>query len=211
MFDIEYKGANAVVITTKKSTAVIDPNLSIVGGKDVPVKDAVEIATEDRFAVPSQSEQLLIQGPGEYEVDDFSIRGIAAQRHIDTPQDEKKTTVYRIEVGDIRIAILGNIAPKLTEDQQEAIGVIDILVLPVGGGGYTLDATSAATIVRQLEPKVVIPTHYADDALKYEVPQDSVDVFTKELGASVESLSKMKVKSATSLPEALTVFQLTKS
>jgi L-ascorbate metabolism protein UlaG (beta-lactamase superfamily) len=211
MFDIEYKGANAVVITTKKSTAVIDPNLTIVGGKDVPVKDAVEIATEDRFITSGQSEQLLIEGPGEYEVGDFSVRGIAAQRHIDTPQDEKKTTMYRIEVGDVRLAVLGNIAPKLTEDQQEAIGVIDILILPVGGGGYTLDATSAATIVRQLEPKVVIPTHYADDALKYEVPQDSVDVFTKELGASVELLSKMKVKSAASLPEALTVFQLTKS
>ena len=211
MFDIKYKGANAVVITTKKSTAVIDPNLTIVGGKDVPVKDAVEIATEDRFIASGQSEQLLIEGPGEYEVGDFSVRGIAAQRHIDTPQDEKKTTMYRIEVGDVRLAVLGNIAPKLTEDQQEAIGVIDILILPVGGGGYTLDATSAATIVRQLEPKAVIPTHYADDALKYEVPQDSVDVFTKELGVSVESLAKMKVKSAASLPEALTVFQLTKS
>ncbi|HJP81173.1 MAG TPA: MBL fold metallo-hydrolase [Candidatus Saccharimonadales bacterium] len=211
MFDIEYKGANAVVITTKKSTAVIDPNLSLAGGKNVPVKDAVEIATEDRFAVSGQSEQLLIEGPGEYEVGDFSIRGIAAQRHIDTPQDEKVSTMYRIEVGEVRIAVLGNIAPKLTEDQQEAIGVIDILILPVGGGGYTLDATSAATIVRQLDPKVVIPTHYADDALKYEVPQDSVEVFTKELGVSVESLAKVKVKSAASLPEALTVFQVAKS
>jgi len=210
MFDIEYKGGNGVVITTKKTTAVIDPKLSLVGLKDIPVKSVVEIATEKRFAV-DKDEQLLIDGPGDYEVGDLSIHGVSATRHIDTEADEKIATIYRIEAGDIRIALLGNVAPKLAEDQLEELGVIDMLIVPVGGGGLTLDATSAAGMVRQIDPKVVIPTHYADDTLKYEMPQDSLETFTKELGAPVETVAKYKVKGASTLPVALTVVEIARS
>ena len=60
--------------------------------------------------------------------------------------------MYRIEAGDIRAALLGNIYEKLDEDQLEALGVIDVLIIPVGGNGYTLDPTGAAKLVRQIEP-----------------------------------------------------------
>ncbi|HET8884175.1 MAG TPA: MBL fold metallo-hydrolase [Candidatus Saccharimonadales bacterium] len=211
MFDIEYKGGNGVVIATKKLNAVIDPKLSVVGLKDLNVKDAVEIATEARFASGSNEVQLPIEGPGDYEIGSFSIKGVAAIRHLDTSADEKVATVYRIEVGDVRIALLGNIAAKLEEDQLEALGLVDILILPVGGGGYTLDATSAASLVRQIDPKVVIPTHYADSGLAYEVPQDTLDMFVKELGAPVETVVKYKVKAASSLSPTLTVVEVTRT
>lgn len=212
MFDIEYKGGNGVIISTKKTTAIIDPNLSVVGLKDLKVKDAVEIATEARFALGGEDVKLAIEGPGDYEIGDFSIHGVPAVRHLDTESDEPISTMYRIEVGEARIAVIGNIAPKLNEDQQEEIGVVDILILPVGGGGYTLDATSAAAIVRQIDPKVVIPVHYADEALKYEVPQDTVDTFIKELAAPVEDVvGKYKVKSPSSIPQVLTVIKLDRS
>lgn len=204
MFDIEYKGGNTVVIATKKTTLVADPKLSLVGLKDVSVKDALELGTEARFMVNDPAARLSLEGPGEYEVGDFSIRGVAAQRHLDIEADEKRSTIYRIEVGDVRIALLGNVIGTLNEDQLESLGVIDILIVPVGGSGYTLDATSAATITRQIDPKVVIPVHYADSALKYEVPQDTADVFTKELGVPVEQVSKYKLKTSSNLPEALT-------
>lgn len=211
MFEIEYKGGNGIVITTKKTTALIDPKLSLVGLKDLAVKEAVEIATEERFAVNSKDSQLVIEGPGDYELGDFSVRGVSATRHLDTESDEKIATVYRIEVGDARIALIGNIAPKLSEEQLEVLGVVDILIVPVGGNGYTLDATSAAGIVRQVDPKVVIPTSYADSVLKYEVPQDDLDTFTKELGAPVETVAKYKVKGESTFPVTLTVVEITRS
>ncbi len=212
MFDIEYKGGNSIIISTKKTTAVIDPKLSVVGLKDLKTKDAVEIATEARFSVGGEEARLTIEGPGDYEIGDFSIHGIPAIRHLDTEATEPLSTMYRIEVGDIRIALIGNIAPKLSEDQQEEIGLVDILVLPVGGGGYTLDATSAAAIVRQIDPKMVIPVHYADREVTYEVPQDTLETFTQELAAPVEAgVTKLKVKSASSIPQVLTVIPVTRS
>lgn len=209
MFDIEYKGGNTVVITTKKMSVVFDPKLSLVGLKDISVKDGVQVATEPRFATQDDSYRLAIEGPGEYEVADVSIKGIPVQRHIDTEEVAPAATVYQLQIGGVRIAVIGNIAPKLSEDQLEKIGVVDLVIIPVGGGGYTLDATSAATLVRQLEPKGVIPVHYADSTLKYEVPQEKLDVFTEELGAPVEeSVSKYKVKS---LPQVLTVIPISRS
>lgn len=211
MFELEYKGGNGVVLATKKATLNIDPRLSLVGLKDIKTKDEVELVTEERFVVENSEARIIIDSPGEYEVGDFTIRGVAAMRHIDAEDGEKLSTIYRIECGDVRIAVVGNVAPKLTDDQLETIGIVDILVLPVGGSGYTLDATSAAAMVRDIEPKVVVPVHYADGGLRYEVPQDSVDTFTKELGVPVETVSKLKVKSAAALPQALTVMVVSRS
>ena len=84
MFEIEYKGGNTVVIATKKASLVIDPKLSLIGLKALFVKDAVALATEERFALNSESARLLIDWPGEYAVADFSIRGPPAQHPLVT-------------------------------------------------------------------------------------------------------------------------------
>ncbi len=141
---------------------------------------------------------------------DFTIRGIAAARLIDDDKQEMASTIYRIEQGDVSIAIIGNIARKLSDDQLEMLGLIDILVIPVGGGD-TLDPTSAAAMVRTVEPKIVVPIHYADAGLRYELPQDALEIFTKELGAPVEELAKLKLKSSATLPTVLTVNALVRS
>lgn len=211
MFEIEYKGGNTVIISTKKATIVADPKASLVGLKDVAIKDAIELSTEARFAINSDSAKLVIESPGEYGVGDFDIRGIAAQRHLDSEADPMISTIYRIEVGDVRIVLIGNIYEKLTDDELEEIGVIDIVIVPVGGNGYTLDATGAANVVRKIDPKIVIPVHYADKSLAYEVPQDSLETFVKELGAPVEVTAKYKSKGASSTPSSLTVIELTRS
>lgn len=212
MFDVEYKGGNAVMFTTKKQRIVVDPALSVVGLKDMAVKGEVVVATEHRFVVETTTKSVCFDGPGEYEIGDVSLRGVSARRHIDTEADGLRSTLYRMTIGDLRLAIIGNIASTLNESQLEAIGVVDIVVLPVGGGGYTLDATAAAAMVRQLEPRVVIPVHYADTALQYEVLQDSLEVFVKELGAPVlEAGTKWKVKGSGSLPEQMTVVAIGRS
>lgn len=209
MFDIEYKGGNTVVIATKKSKLITDPKQSVVGLKDIEPKAMLALATEPRFEVVSADAILNIEGPGEYEVGDFSVKGIPAQRHLDS--DGFGSTMYRVEIGDVRIAVIGNIDPKLNEDQLESIGVVDIVIIPVGGGGYTLDATAAAHLVRQIDAKAVIPVHYADSALKYEVPQEDFEIFHKEIGGEIETVDKLKVKAASSLPAVLTLYKLARS
>ena len=212
MFEVEYKGANAVILTTKKTKVIFDPKLSVVGLKDIDVRGTIEVATEDRFVVENASPKLLLSSPGEYEVGDVSLTGLPARRHIDTEEEGLMATIYRVVIGDVRIAVIGNIAPKLDEDQLELLGVVDMVIIPVGGGGYTLDASDASTIVRQISPRAVIPVHYADSALKYEVPQEDMETFVKELSVGVvEAGPKFKVKGDSSLPEQLSVIKITRS
>ena len=208
MFDIEYNGGNSVTICTKNTKLVFDPKRSLIGLKDMNTEGAVEVGTEDRFLLNYNGSKVSICSPGEYEVGDFSIKGIAAQRHIDSTETNKRSVIYKVEVGDIHIAVLGNIAPAITDNQLENLGVIDILIIPVGGSGYTLDATSAVNIIRQIEPKIVVPVHYADENLRYEVPQDDIQTFIHELNAHGESMSKLKIKSASNIPESMTVVHL---
>ena len=210
--EIEYKGANCIKISISKATVVIDPKLSLVGLKDYVPKGSIQIATSEEFVVDGAEQKLVIDGPGEYEVSSVSVKGISAGRHVDTDLDEHKATIYRLEAAGIRIGIIGHISSKLSDGQLEDLGVLDILCIPVGGRGYTLDAHSATAITRQVGPKIVIPTHYADKQLNYEVPQDELIPFVKELGASLsETLPKLKLKSSSVLPETLTVIELTRT
>ncbi|MEI6053945.1 MAG: MBL fold metallo-hydrolase [Candidatus Saccharibacteria bacterium] len=211
MFEIEYKGANCVIITTKKVKFITDPKLSIVGLKDVSTNGAFEIATESRFSLNEEDSNLTIEGPGEYGVAEFDIKGIACRRHIDSENDSLNSTIYRIELGGVRIGLIGNIADKLSDEQLEKLGVIDIMVVPVGGNGYTLSATGAASLVSAIDPKIVIPIHYSDNSIKYEVPQDSLDLFVTELGAPVEKVTKYKFKQLPVNQTGISIIELARS
>ena len=213
MIEIEYKGGNSLTIKSNQGKMMIDPNLSMNGLGSLKTAGNIELATEDRFSVKDPDALAIINGPGEYGIADFDIAGFSALRYIDGEGDEKLSTIYRIEVGaEARIGLIGNIANKISEDQYEKVGVVDILIIPVGGNGYTLDAKDAASVVKHVEPKVVIPVSYSDSGIKYEVPQDSVELFVKELGTqNVETVSKYKVKNAIALPDILTVVHIERS
>lgn len=207
--DIEYKGGNCVILTVKKNTIAVDPKLSDLKLKDQGANAAVQLLTQPQFEAPHSDDTLVVSGPGEYEVANVSIRGVAARAHLDGPEESKRATMYSVIAEDISLVVTGHIHPDITEEQLEALGVVDVLVVPVGGNGYTLDATGAVEVIRKIDPKVVIPTHYADNAATYEVPQADLEVFVKELGATVETSNKLKLKAGT-LSEKLVVQQLTR-
>jgi len=208
--EIEYKGGNCVVISYKKEEIVTDPALSQIGLKDQGSKATVQLLTQERFAAPASEDTIVIDGPGEYEVHNCSIAGIAANAHI-TPEGKRTATMYRLDIEDTSVAILGHIAAKLDDDQLEAIGVVDVLILPVGGYGYTLEPKQAVDLVRTIEPKIVVPVHYAEEGVTYEVPQAPLEEFLKELGTTPEEpVVKLKLKAGI-LPEKLTVYQITRT
>ena len=140
---------------------------------------------------------MIIDEPGEYEISDMSIKGIAVRGIHDEP-DQRSNTVYRLLIDDTRVLFLGHISPELSEDQLEEIGMVDIICIPVGGNGYTLNSEQAVKLVGKIEPKIIIPTHYADKDINYPVPQDELDEFAKNFPGygTDQSLSKFKVKSA---------------
>lgn len=207
MFDIEYKGGNTIVITTKKTTLVFDPKASSVGLKDVVVKDSVELLTDQKSSVINDDAKLVISVPGEYGVGDVDVVAIAANGRSDSDKTNS-SVIYKLIIGEHRVVVFGNIDEKLNDLQLEKIGTVDILIIPVGNHGYTLDSIGASKIIKNIEPKIVIPIHYDDGVSKYEVPQDKVEVFLKELDATPEKTSKLKIKSGHTYLPGLTVVVL---
>ncbi len=69
--------------------------------------------------------------------------------------------LFVIVTDGLRIAHLGDIGqPALTDGQLRALGTIDVLMIPVGDGPFTVTIPQASALVAQIRPKVVIPMHY---------------------------------------------------
>ena len=136
---------------------------------------------------------FLVDGPGEYEVKEIFVQGIPSFHDEESGKKRGINTIYTLEVEEMRLCHLGDFGQKeLTEDQLEQIGDIDILMIPVGGE-FTIDAKGAAHIISQIEPKIVIPMHYALPKLKIKL--DEVDKFLKEIGQkSVVPQPKLLIK-----------------
>lgn len=191
--ELQYYGANCLRITSKKAAIVVDDNLDQVGLKNVTKPADISLRTSK--LIPEAKEAAFkAETPGEYEIAGVIIRGIAARAHMD--EEGKKTAViYTVSSDDTKVAILGHVYPQLSEDQLEEIGMVDVLMVPVGGNGYTLDGLGALKLVKQIEPKIVIPTHYADKAVKYEVPQAELADSLKSLAMEpAETVAKYKIK-----------------
>lgn len=196
--EIQFYGGNCVRISSKKATVVVDDTLAALGLKPIVKSDDIAVFTQQ--LTDSLETRLVIDGPGEYEAAGVSVHGVAARAHMDE-ENQLNTTMYKIDIEDIRIAVVGHVHPDLTGDELEELGTVDVLVIPVGGSGYTLDPVGALKVIKGIEPKIIIPTHYADKALKYEVPQISLEEALKSLAMEpAETTPKLKLK-AGELPE----------
>ena len=98
-------------------------------------------------------------------VKDVSVRAVAVYHDDKLGAVRGLNTVFIFEVGGLRIAHLGDLGNTLTDDQLAAIGLVDVLLIPVGGK-FTIDGRQATRVVEQLRPRVmVVPMHYKTDAV----------------------------------------------
>jgi len=94
------------------------------------------------------------------------------------------TAMFLLEVDGVRIVHCGDLGQtRLTDEQMEALGRVDLLLIPVGGR-YTIDGQQAATIVRQIKPRRVVPIHYKTPVLTFDL--QTADSFVDALQAEYE-------------------------
>lgn len=202
--EVRYYGANCVKFSTKKVSVIVDDTLdkgpSVTTDKDIVIKTNSVLSYAD-------GGYFEVKSPGEYEVSEVSIAGIASKLHFD---ETKSSTIYSVHIDGFSVAVLGHTIGDLKDEQIEQLGVVDILVVPVGGHGYTLDAVAAIKLIKEIEPKVVIPTHYHDSKVSYEVEQAPLEEFLKSYGSTeVETIDVLKLKDNT-LPDKTQVVVLNK-
>ena len=151
-----------------------------------------------------QGSPRVIKSPGEYELSGIYVTGAMTPKSDGDPQ-AKRNTAYVIEMENLRMCHLGDISNVLSTQQVEELKPLDILFLPAGGT-CTVEVSQAIEMVRNLEPRVVIPMHYDVPGLRVRLR--GLDVFLRELGLrELQPLARLNI-SASSLPQEMRVVVL---
>jgi L-ascorbate metabolism protein UlaG (beta-lactamase superfamily) len=202
--NIKYLGHACFKIETKtevpnkkseKLTILIDPFDPETGIQLPKIKTDLSLVTHahhDHSYLDKVESDFLINKPGEYSYKGVNIQGI--ETYHDSEKGEKRgfNTVYVIEAEKMKIAHLGDLGHVPTEDQIEKMGVVDVLMIPVGGK-YTISAKEAKEVIRLIEPTFIIPMHFATDKIKVE-GLEPVDNFYKEINKTpMEKVETFKV------------------
>ncbi|MFC1992368.1 MBL fold metallo-hydrolase [Chloroflexota bacterium] len=207
--DINWLGHSCFKIKCNHGTVITDPyspDLGYsLGNTNAHVVTVSHQHVGHSYTQGISDEPKLVTGPGEYEINGILIIGIATFHDDENGKKSGKNTVYVVEADDVSVCHLGDLGHVLTAGQVEEIDNVDVLLLPVGGVS-TINARMAAEVVRQLEPKVVIPMHYKTPALSREL--EPVEKFLKEIGVKeTEPLPKLSFTKS-SLPLSTQVFLL---
>ena len=207
--EIRWLGHSCFRLKVRNTTVISDPYSPGLGyslGK--PSADIVTVSHQHPGHSYTQGvggNPHTVNGPGEYEISDVIIIGIATFHDADGGQKRGKNTIYLMEMDEISICHLGDLGHVLTDEQVEELGNVDVLLLPVGGLS-TIDATIAAEVVRQLEPKAIIPMHYKTPAINRNLAP--VDKFIKEIGLDEVAPRPKLSLTKSSLPLNTQVFLL---
>jgi L-ascorbate metabolism protein UlaG (beta-lactamase superfamily) len=156
----------------------------------------------------------VLRGPGEYEIGGALVWGVRTHRRSeDVPNDgaTRRNTAFIIQLEELTICHLGDLADApLNPEELARVQDADVLLVPVGGN-CTINATQAATVVAQVEPKVIVPMHYATEETRGHLELDDIARFCKELGATEATPRARLSITAASLPNEPTVVLLERS
>lgn len=189
--EIIWHGQNCFTLKGTDATVVTDPYRD--NGLTLPKLKAQIVTVSENTpgygnVAAVEGEPRVFEWPGEYESQGVLMSGF----------ESAGKRIFHMEIDGIRIAHMGRLEAKLSEEVIEALGDVDVLMIPVGGGD-AIDHKLAHQVIEQIEPRVVIPMHYMIDGLKADVA--GVDLFLKEMGSHGEPQEKWVIKGRSTLPE----------
>ena len=208
--DITWYGHSCFRLSDRGVTIVTDPPSDDLGYDRPRIRaDVVTISHEHpghNNRVGFRGGPKFFDGPGEYEVKDVFITGIATYHDGRNGSVRGRNTVFLFEFDGLTVCHLGDLGHVPSQSEVEALSAVDVLLIPVGGL-HTIDASKASEVISLIEPLLVIPMHYSTKVEKAKL--DTVTKFLKEMGvAPMPPQPELKV-SKSSLPEDTQVVVLT--
>ncbi len=140
----------------------------------------------------------VVRGPGEYEISDVLITGVAAYHDDKQGKERGRNTIYVIHMDDLVICHLGDLGHPLQEEQLEEVADADVLLVPIGGP-HTITPTQAAELISQVEPHIVIPMHYRPQEGEHEAGHP-LDKFCREMDVKTMNVQLKCVVTRSNVP-----------
>jgi len=207
--DISWIGHSCFTIKGSRSTLITDPYSPDLGySLGQPAASTVTVSHQHpghSYVEGVGGTPRVVSMPGEYEIGGVMILGIAAFHDEERGKTRGRNTIFLLEIDEITVCHLGDLGHVLAAGQVEEIGDVDVLLLPVGGVS-TINATVAAEVVRQIQPKIVVPMHYKTPAINREL--EPVEKFLKELGITEVNTQPGLSLNKSNLPASMQVFLL---
>lgn len=192
------------------ATVVVDPfDSNAVGYFPLKLKSDIVAVSHDapghNYTNAVKGTSHTLSGPGEYEIGGVFITAVQTDGIGRKKGDQPRNTLYVFDYDGLTVAHLGDLKQVPSQAEVEALGPVNIVLIPTGGGGG-LNASKAAEVVSQLEPNIIIPMHYQTRDGK--IPLDSLDKFIKEMGLQpIEPVPSLKI-SKSGLPSESKVIVL---
>ena len=207
--EITWLGHSSFRLKGSQTTVVTDPypqDLGYTLGKQTAnIVTVSHMHPSHSYVEAVGGEPKIIKSPGEYEISNTLIIGLATFHDREQGTLKGKNTVFVVQIDELSVCHLGDLGHTLTSQQVEDIGNVDVLLVPVGGVS-TINATVAAEVVRQLEPRIVIPMHFKTPVVTRDL--EPVDRFMKEMSVK-DTTSRPKLNvTRTSLPAGTQVILL---
>ena len=207
--EITWYGQSCFRLTERGSASVVtDPfDHKVAGYSALKLKsDIVTVSHEapgHNFLEAVKAYKHLLDGPGEYEIGGVFITAVRTNGK--KKDDQPRNTLYVFDYDGLSVAHLGDLREVPTRSQVDALGEVNIALVPVGDGGG-LSAAKAAEAIGVLDPNIVVPMHYATPDSKLSF--DPLDKFIKQMGLGIiESETSLKITKG-SLPEDTRVMVL---
>jgi L-ascorbate metabolism protein UlaG (beta-lactamase superfamily) len=182
--ELSWVGHSCFRLRGRQATVITDPCARETGyslGRVAAQVVTVSNAHPNHSAIGQiDGNPTVFDGPGEYEAHGVFVTGVRTTRS-HAPAAQVRNTAYIIEIDDVRVCHLGDVANLPTSDQIELMKDVGVLLVPVGGH-CTIGAAEAVEVISQIEPKLVVPMHYATDASR--IALDDVSRFLREMGVS---------------------------
>ncbi len=189
---INWLGHSFFKIETQGKIIAIDPfHEEIVGVKPSRFKADIVLSTHDHLGHNNidliMGTPFILNTPGEIEINDIFVKGIDTYHDNDEGAKHGKNTIFVIDSENIQLAYLGDFGEKkIKDDLLEKLGNVDILLMPIVAKYRTQPIEEAINIIKQIQPKIIIPMHYSK--------KDDLEKFIKEIGTSPERLEKLNIK-----------------
>lgn len=209
--EITWYGHSCFRLTERGLASVVaDPfDHEVIGYEALKLRsDIVTVshaAAGHNFTSAVKGYSRLITGPGEFEIGGVFITGIQTNGHTKRTPEELSNTLYVFDYDGVTVAHLGDLSRVPSQTEIEALGTVNVALVPVGGGGG-LNAAKAAEMVSLLEPGFVIPMHYGNSACLLKLAP--LSKFLKEMGlGTVTAQPSLKITKG-SIPEETRVVVL---
>ncbi len=185
--NLRWLGHSSFRLTESTGTAVVTDPYHPYIGITLPDVQADLVTLSHKHDDHNNSEAvkgspIVLDEAGAFEVKGIHVSAVSVKHDGENGALRGDNLIFKFRIDGVEVCHMGDIGEECTPELVDAIGTVNVLLIPVGGN-YTIDGEQAKEYVDRLMPDIVIPMHYKTKGIDIDI--DKADDFLKEFDDEV--------------------------